>query len=151
MQLNTRAFGVIEIDEEKAITLTEPMPGFSGLLKFAVLDPDPDNPFKWFQSLDDSDVCFLIADPQMFFPEYSIEVSVSALPDLDLTAAGDALVAVIINLGQEPTQMTANLRAPLIFNLRKNLCRQVILEDASYRVRTPLFPNGSDAEGKGGE
>jgi flagellar assembly factor FliW len=152
MQLKTRAFGVIEIDEEKAVELTEPMPGFSGLRKFAVLDPDPDNPFKWFQSLDDSDVCFLIADPQMFFPDYSIELSSSALPDLDLQNEGEALVAVIINLGGDPSQMTANLRAPLIFNFRRNLCRQVILDDVSYKVRTPLFPNGADAEAgqKGG-
>lgn len=144
MQLQTRAFGVIEIDEEKAVQLTEPMPGFAGLKRFAVLDPDPDNPFKWFQSLDDSDVCFLIADPQIFFPDYSIEVSAAALPDLQLQSEGDALVAVIINLGGDPSEMTANLRAPLIFNLRMSLCRQVILDDVSYKVRTPLFPNAPE-------
>lgn len=141
MQLETRAFGAIEIDEDMAISLTEPMPGFPTLKRFAVLDPDPDNPFKWFQSLDDADVCFLISDPKTFFPDYTVRVEISTLPDLMLQEDSDAVVAVIVNLGAEPSQMTANLKAPLIFNLRGNLCRQVILDDMNYKVRTPLFPS----------
>lgn len=141
MQLETRAFGVIDIDEDKAIRLTEAMPGFPELKRFAVLDPDPDNPFKWFQSLDDTDVCFLVSDPKIFFPEYKVALSASALPDLCIEDPEDVIVAVIINLGAEPSEMTANLRAPLIFNFRKSLCRQVILDDVNYMVRTPLFPS----------
>lgn len=143
MQLETRAFGPIEIDEEKAVLLTDPMPGFPGLKRFAVLDPDPDNPFKWFQSLEDSEVCFLIADPATFFPDYFVAVKGGAMEDLELESENDAVVAVIVNLGADPSQMTANLRAPLVFNLRKSLCRQVILEDVNYKVRTPLFSPGS--------
>ena len=143
MQLETRAFGVIEIDEEKAVRMTEPLPGFHDLNKFAVLDPDPDNPFKWFQYLEKNDVCFLIADPAIFFPDYSIKIKATSLLDLELEDEGDAVVAVIINLGTEPSQMTANLRAPLIFNMKKNLCRQVILEDVNYKVRTHLFPGAN--------
>lgn len=139
MQLETRAFGTVEIDEEKAVRLTEAMPGFPGLARFAVLDPDPDNPFKWFQSLEDTEVCFLIADPKIFFPDYSITISSSALPDLELSDPTEVVVAVIVNLGREPSQMTANLRAPLIFNIKRSLGRQVILDDANYKVRMPLF------------
>ena len=140
MQLETKAFGVIEIDEEKSVALTEAMPGFPDLRRFVVLDPDPDNPFKWFQSLDDTQICFLVADPKTFFPDYSITLSASQLPDLMLEGESDVLVAVVINLGRGPSEMTANLKAPLIFNLRKSLCRQVILEDVSFKVRAPLFP-----------
>lgn len=143
MQLETKAFGSIEIDEEKAVLLTDSMPGFPGLKRFAVLDPDPDNPFKWFQSLEDSEVCFLIIDPATFFPDYSVAVKAGAMGDLELDNEKDAVVAVIVNLGADPSQMTANLRAPLVFNLRKNLCRQVILEDVNFKVRTPLFSAGS--------
>jgi flagellar assembly factor FliW len=141
MELQTRAFGQIEIDETRAVLMTEPMPGFPSLRRFVVLDPDPENPFKWFQSVDDADTCFLIADPKTFFPDYRVTMPISALPDLDIGEEADTVVAVIVNLGKDMSQMTANLRAPLIFNLRKNLCRQVILESVDYRVRTPLFAN----------
>lgn len=139
MELETRAFGRIEIDESKALTLTESMPGFPDLKKFVVLDPDPENPFKWFQSIEEPDACFLISEPKLFFPDYEVKVHVSSLPDLEIEADTDTLVAVIINMGGEPSNMTANLRAPIVFNMKKNLCRQVILDDARYQVRTPLF------------
>jgi len=140
MKLTTRAFGEIEIDEQKAIRMTEPMPGFAHLKRFAVLDPDPENPFKWFQSLEDSDVCFLVCDPKTFFPDYRVKLHAASLPDLEIDDEGDTVVAVIVNLGGDPSNMTANLRAPLLFNLKKNLCRQVILDNVDHKVRTPLFP-----------
>jgi flagellar assembly factor FliW len=142
MQLETKAFGSIEIDETKAVKMTESMPGFDGLKSFVVLDPDPENPFKWFQSVDDPDICFLVTDPRKFFPDYQVKIQLAALPDLELAEEGDAVIAVIVNLGGDPSKMTANLRAPIIFNLAKNLCRQVILDNADYKVRTPLFPAG---------
>lgn len=140
MQLETKAFGTIEIDETKAVRMTESMPGFDGLKGFVVLDPDPENPFKWFQSIDNPEVCFLVTDPRKFFADYQVKIQLAALPDLELASEADAVIAVIVNLGGDPSKMTANLRAPIIFNLSKNLCRQVILDNADYKVRTPLFP-----------
>jgi len=40
---------------------------------------------------------------------------------------------------QDPGGATANLAAPLVFNRSKGLGRQVILDGAGYRTRTPLF------------
>jgi flagellar assembly factor FliW len=143
MKLQTRAFGEIEIDEAKTVRMTEPMPGFPMLKRFAVLDPDPENPFKWFQAVDDPDVCFLISDPKTFFPDYRVKIHVANLPDLEIEQETDTIVAVIVNLGGDPSHMTANLRAPLVFNLRKNLCRQIILDNVEYKVRMPLFPQAA--------
>ncbi len=140
MQIQTRAFGPIEIDEEQVLTLTEPMVGFPGHARFAVLDPDPETPFKWFQAVDRADLCFLIADPRYFFPEYRVELKAAALGDLAITEGTQAAVAVVLNVPGEPTQATANLLAPIVFNAGRKLARQVILEGTEYGVRTPLFP-----------
>lgn len=139
MDIQTRTFGTIEIDERRVVRLTEPMLGFPELRRFAVLEPDPESPFKWFQSLDRADVCFLITDPAVFFSDYRVEIPATRLSDLELDSDGDAAVAVILNARGDLADTTANLLAPLLFNTRKGLGRQVVLEGSQHPVRAPLF------------
>ena len=140
MRIETRAFGPIEIDEQQILNLTEPMPGFPGHRRFAILDPDPESPFKWLQSVEREELCFLIADPRQFFPEYTVEVQSAALRDLEIAEGTAAAVAVVLNVPEDPTQATANLLAPIVINATRKLARQVILEGADFGVRTRLFP-----------
>ncbi|MBI5445534.1 MAG: flagellar assembly protein FliW [Deltaproteobacteria bacterium] len=142
MQIDSVVFGKIEIDETRVVRLTEPMPGFPKLSSFVVLDPDPESPFKWFQSLEQSNICFLIADPRSFFPEYTVELPASRLPDLELAEGGEAAVAVVLTVPQDPSKTTANLLAPLVFNGSKGIARQVILEGSGYSVRAPIAGPG---------
>jgi flagellar assembly factor FliW len=139
VEIQTRVFGTIEIDGNRVVTLTEPMAGFPELRRFAVLDPDPENPFKWLQSVDRAEVCFLIADPQAFFPGYKVGVAASRLADLHIEDPARAVVAVILTAGGDLVRTTANLLAPLFFNAEKGLARQVILEGSGHPVRAPLF------------
>lgn len=139
MQIQSRVFGLIDVDEAEVVNLTEPMPGFGALKRFVVLDPEPDSPFKWFQSLEDGNVCFLIADPAEFFSDYHVELPGNRLADLQLEQSQDAVVAVVLTAGQDLRKTTANLLAPLIFNPGKGLARQVILEGSGYPVRARLF------------
>jgi len=139
VQIDTRAFGIIDIDEDQVVRLTEPMAGFPGHTRFAVLDPDPGVPFKWFQSVDAAEVCFLIADPVLFFPEYKVELSQSQLQDLRITEKTDTAVAVVLRVPEELAEATANLLAPFIFNTQAKLARQVILEGSGHPVRAPLL------------
>lgn len=139
MEIQTRTFGTIEIDERRVVRLTEPMLGFPELTRFVVLEPDPESPFKWFQSLDRTDVCFLIADPAVFFSDYRVEVPAERLSDLELDGGRDAAVAVVLTVRGDLADTTANLLAPLVFNTRKGLGRQVVLEGSPHPVRAPVF------------
>ena len=139
MQIDTHAFGTIDIDEDQVIRLTEPMAGFLEHTRFAVLDPDPEVPFKWFQSVDSADVCFLISDPAQFFPEYRVELSKNQLQDLQITEETDTAVAVVLRIPKEMNEATANLLAPVIFNTQAKLARQIILDGSGHPVRAPLL------------
>jgi flagellar assembly factor FliW len=140
VRIDTRAFGSIEIDDQQVLTLTEPMPGFPAHRRFAVLDPDAESPFKWFQSVDRPELCFLIADPRHFFPDYALQLKAAALRDLEIIEGGEAAVAVVLNVPDDATQATANLLAPIVINAARKLARQVILDGSDFGVRTPLFP-----------
>ncbi|GAB4263462.1 MAG: flagellar assembly protein FliW [Deferrisomatales bacterium] len=145
MQIETRTFGPVEIDETQVVTLTEPMPGLPGFTRFAVLHPDPELPFQWFQSVERADLCFVVADPKSFFADYEIQLSGAVLSSLGLDGPAQAAVAVVLTVPSDPAQATANLLAPLVFNVEKKLARQVILEGSPYGVREPLFPSRARA------
>ncbi len=140
MQIETLAYGTIDIDDTQVVTMTEPVVGFPGLARYAILHPDPEWPFQWLQSVERKDVCFLIADPRQFFPAYRLELKARDLADLQLQSGDEAAVGVILTVPGDPAQSTANLLAPVVFNSAKKLARQVILEGSRYSVRTPLLP-----------
>ncbi len=146
MQIQTRPFGPVEIDETQIVTLTRPMPGFPDHHRFVVLQPDPEVPFQWFQSVDGEDVCFLIVDPRLFFPDYRLEVKEQELADLGIESPEETAVAVVVSLAGGPEQATANLLAPIVFNTRKKRARQLILEGSGYPLRAPLFPHRDEDE-----
>ncbi len=139
MEIETRAFGPVEIDEAQIITFPKPILGFPDHLRFVVLNPDPEVPFQWLQSVEAADVCFLITDPRPFFPDYRLEVRAGDLADLQIESPEDAAVAVIVNLTEGMEKATANLLAPIVFNTRRKLARQVVLEGSGHPVRAPLF------------
>lgn len=139
MRIETRVFGTVEIDESQIVTLTKPMPGFPQIARFAVLEPDPECPIKWFQSVDRDDVCFLIADPRHFFPGYRIGIDLSTVSDLGIAREDEGAVAVVVNVTRDSTRATANLLAPLVFNTARKLARQLILEGSAYPIRAPLM------------
>lgn len=139
MQIETLAYGTIQIDETQVVTMIEPVVGFPGLSRYVILHPDPEWPFQWLQSVERKDVCFLIADPRQFFPDYRPEFKARDLTDLQLSTGGDAAVGVILTVPGDPARATANLLAPVVFNPAKKLARQVILEGSNYPVRAPLL------------
>jgi flagellar assembly factor FliW len=45
----------------------------------------------------------------------------------------------VITIPQDPTQMTANLKAPIVINVAKRLARQCVLQDNQLNIREPIF------------
>ena len=109
--------------------------GFPELKQYVLLDHDKDSPFKWFQSLEDGAIAFVLIDPLLFNPEYVAEVTDAELAELDVQTEEDLVISVIVTVPSNPQNMTANLKAPLIFNLKNRRGKQVILNTSSYTTR----------------
>jgi flagellar assembly factor FliW len=135
IKVKTTRFGEIEVNEKDVIQLPKGLIGFPELTKFVLLDHDKDSPFKWLQSLDDGTIAFVLINPLLFQPAYSVEVTESEVSDLDLKKEEDAVISVIVTMPGNPENMTANLKAPLVFNLQNRKGKQVILNNAEYTTR----------------
>jgi flagellar assembly factor FliW len=135
IKVKTSRFGDIEVDEKDVITLPAGLIGFPELKQYVLLDHDSDSPFKWLQSTDDGAIAFVLINPLLFKPDYVVEVTEAEVSDLKLEAEEDAVISVIITMPSNPQNMTANLKAPLVFNLKNRFGKQIILNNSSYTTR----------------
>ena len=143
MKINSSKLGVeIEYKEDDLITFISPIPGFPDLNDFLLLSDSNYEPYLLLQSVEDPNICFILVDTLSFFPTYDPNIS---RRDLKMLAVNDKkeiklLSIVVIRTGESIP--TTNLRAPLIVNFDKKLAKQVILEDDTYEIKTPLFSKG---------
>ncbi|MFK7873929.1 MAG: flagellar assembly protein FliW [Oligoflexales bacterium] len=135
LKVKTTRFGEIEVEEASMLELPHGLVGFPELKRYILLDHEQDSPFKWLQSLDDGAIAFVLMNPLLFKPDYSVEVTDAEVSDLDLEDEADAVVSVIITMPNNPQNMTANLKAPVVFNLKNRHGKQIILNDARYTTR----------------
>lgn len=135
LKVKTTRFGDIEVKEDDVVKLPAGLIGFPELKRYVLLDHDKDSPFKWLQSLDDGAIAFVLINPLLFKPDYTVEVNEAEVSDLELDKEEDAIISVIITMPSNPRNMTANLKAPLVFNLKNRRGRQLILSHPEYTTR----------------
>ena len=135
----TTRFGEIEAPPENTFCFPEGLPGFPDCRRFVLLQSEEHAPFVWMQSLDEPDLCFVTADPLAFFPDYRIESTRTELAGIQLTEVEQARVLVILVVPGDLAETTANLQGPLIFNMEKQLARQLVLVGDHYSTKHRLF------------
>lgn len=135
MKVQTSRFGDIEVDEADIISLPEGLVGFPELNRYVLLDHDTDSPFKWLQSVDDGSMAFVVISPLTFRPDYTVEVTEEEIKVLQLDDPDQAVISVIVTIPVDPKKMSANLKAPLIFNLENRLGKQLILRDPQFQTK----------------
>lgn len=135
MKVNTSRFGEVEINEGDIISLPEGLIGFPELNQFILLDHDNDSPFKWLQSTTEATMAFIVISPLSFRPDYMVEVTEEEVAALKLTNPNEAVISVIVTIPMDPKKMSANLKAPLVFNLSNRLGKQLVLKDPQYQTK----------------
>ncbi|MDR2884865.1 MAG: flagellar assembly protein FliW [Deferribacteraceae bacterium] len=137
--INSAKLGKIEYSEDDTITLASPLLGFAELNDYLIISNTEYFPFLWFQSVEDPSVCFILIEPQPFFPEYMPAVNKRDLKVLGAKELPDLKIFCIVVIPDEPKLSTANLRAPLLVNFDRKIAKQVVLEDDSLSIRASLF------------
>lgn len=143
MEVRTTRFGVIEIAEDRVITFPDGLLGFGKRTKFCLLQPGDDACFFWLQSVDDSDLAFVVTDPTFFEQDYSVPIRPEQLDSLEIKKLEDAQVFVIVNkIGD---QLTGNFQGPLLINTLSKVGEQMVLADKRWTTRHPLMRVASNS------
>ncbi|MBR56527.1 MAG: flagellar assembly protein FliW [Myxococcales bacterium] len=144
MIVNTTRFGQLTIDEEKVINFPFGIPGFPELQEWCILTPDGQLGVSWLQAVKDPDVALLVADPDSLFPEYNAEIDERDLGPIGVSISADSpevpdlVMRVVLTVDRNNSVVTANLRAPIVFNIGTRQAIQVALRRGDYSVRETL-------------
>lgn len=141
MKVQTSRFGALEVQEKDLIELPEGLFGFENLKKYFVVDPSDDTMILWLQSFDLPEIAFPILEPKIFRPDYHVRLSASELRALRLNEVtpGETLVYAVLTVPEDPRQMTANLKAPIVINAKEGMGRQVVLQENEYSVKCSMY------------
>jgi len=131
-------FGPCTYRDDEVLTFPWGIPGFGTLRRFIALNLDSQDRFVWLQSLDDPSVAIPVADPWTIFADYAPHLPPYAVSSLDLRTPEDFVTLCVVVVSPGALEMTMNLLAPVVVNLRTRTARQVTLETGGYSVRTPI-------------
>ncbi len=152
MQIETSRFGLLAYEKEDLIHFAGGLFGFEHLKDYLVLPLENNPAFYWLQSVEDGEVAFLVTDPFLFFPSYTVELDEEIRKKLAVEKREQVAVYVIVTVpSADVRDMTANLIGPLVINLASRRGEQYILYGTDYHTKHLLFTNqGSQAGGAGG-
>jgi flagellar assembly factor FliW len=131
-------FGELTYAETDVIEFPWGLPGFPSSRRWLLLSLDTHPSFVWLQSLDDVGVALPTADPCLIFENYDPKLPAYAFVALEIVRPEEFTTLCVVVVTPNAEEMTMNLMAPIIVNLRTRKARQVMLENSAYSVREPI-------------
>ncbi|MCB1190387.1 MAG: flagellar assembly protein FliW [Leptospiraceae bacterium] len=147
IELQTKALGKIEISQKQLICFPEGLLGFEDYRYFALVEENEDTPFKWLQSSEDSNLAFIVTQPELFVPDYEPLILESELSIIKIDHIKEGVILAILNVpSNDPMKMTANLQGPIVINPKLLLGKQCISLNENHLVKTNVFEKVSSLE-----
>jgi flagellar assembly factor FliW len=140
VRIKTLSFGEITVDPKLILSMPKGILGFESVHRYVIIETPDSEPFKWFQSLDDPALAFVIVNPLVFFLDYRIDVDRRELDELKITDPSSVVTHVIVSVPDgDMTRMSANLQGPIVINTENNLAKQLVLTNGPYQTCHPLM------------
>jgi len=134
----TKRFGEVTFAAEDVIEFPWGLPGFADSRRFLALSLAEQPSFVWLQSVDDGGLALPAADPWSIFADYDPRIPAYATETLAIASAEDFTILCVVIVTKDAAEMTMNLMAPIIVNLKTRRARQVMLDNSQYSVRAPI-------------
>ncbi|MBI9099189.1 MAG: flagellar assembly protein FliW [Spirochaetaceae bacterium] len=136
MEIKTKAYGAIDINDKQIIQFPNGLFGFESLREFALLDAEQ-QPFFWLQSIEVEQIAFILINPMIFRSDYNPSIAEGELDVIDLKDYDDenSLLFSIVTIPADQSRMTANLQGPVIINKETKIGRQFISTSSEWKVR----------------
>ena len=135
MKIKTLRFGELEIAEQNIFFMPEGLVGLDHARRFCVLEEAPGSPIKWLQVIDEPALAFVAINPYDFYPDYEFEVCGKDAELVGLDGSEEAAVLVLLTIGSEGREVTANLVAPVVVGMKARMAKQVILQNDKYSTK----------------
>ena len=134
MEVLTKTKGRVEVEEKQIVDFPDGIMGFEQYKKYALINSEYE-PFIWLQSLEDSNLAFLIVDPFLISSEYEADIDDATLKYIGIESPEDLVVMTIVTIPSDGTAITANFLGPIVINRKNKKCVQVVLNDNRWTTK----------------
>lgn len=121
--IKTLQFGTLEIEPHHIFYFENGILGFEDLHEFVLIADEETLPFKWLISIEKPEIGFPLLSP------WHLDLMYDPGPEFDLEKL---VLMVIVTLEDDKKQMTANMKAPIVFDVESQSGLQVILPSDKY-------------------
>lgn len=129
-------FGSVEVAEREVIEFPNGLIGLGGR-RWALLDRNPGSGFLWLHCVEDPALALPVVGPELFFPDFELELGEDELAAIGIDDVSKAEVYVTVRAAPNPLETAANLRAPLVIHDGRGF--QVLNEAEGAELQAPLF------------
>ena len=138
--ISSTRFGEISYSDEDVLFFPRGLPAFERNRQW-VLAGDEDNAIKWLQNVEDGELALPVTTPDAVMPDYNAKIPEDELDIVGSKDFGDLALLIVVSIPEgAPWNMTANLRAPILVNLKSRRAVQVIALNDEYPIRHVVFP-----------
>lgn len=141
MQITTKVFGEIIVDDDKIIQFPNGIIGFPDLTEFTLIhdvEKGTDS-IHWLQSIQEPAFAMPVMDPLIVCPNYNPEADDELFHVLGEIVPEELLVLVTVTVPSDLTKMSVNLKGPIIINVSEKKALQIIVEGDEYQVKFPIY------------
>jgi flagellar assembly factor FliW len=131
--------GEADSGKQTVIRFEEGLIGFSSSKSFVLTESESIAPFRVLRSTDNPDLAFLVLDPSIVVKDYSHLISSRDWESVQAEDPSEQAILAVCTVGEKPSDSRGNFQAPIIFNRRKMIGRQVILVESGLSARHPLL------------
>ena len=141
MQIKTKVFGEVTIDDDKIIDFPNGIVGFPDLVQFTLIHDEEKgkDSIHWLQSIQEPAFAMPVIDPLLVCPDYNPEVEDELLKNIGELQPEETLILVTVTVPKDLTKMSVNLRGPIVINAAEKQAPQVIVDGDEYPVKYPIY------------
>lgn len=139
MELVTRHHGVRVYSEEDIIVFKKGLPGFKELRNFIIFPLESNEVFSILHSIENIEVGLVLVSPYTIAQDYEFKIPDNKVLELEIAKPEEVLVLTTVTLSSNIENMTTNLKAPIVINIKEKFGEQLILDNDEYRIKEPLF------------
>lgn len=138
MQIESKVLGTVSVPTASVFEFASGMHGFTGHRQFALVPGGRDGLF-WLQSTRDASLTFLLVDPFAVQGGYEVDLGPTEKRALDVQHADDVLLLAIVTLPASKRDLpTANLRGPVVLNVRTGRGCQSVTSNDRHSMHAPV-------------
>lgn len=143
VEIDTKAFGKIVIEDERIISFEHGILGFPDLKNFTLIydiDKGDEATIKWLQSIEEPNFAMPVMNPDLVVPGYTPVFNRELLTPLgDNLESENILMFVTVTVPKDITKTSVNLKAPVIISIENRKAVQLICDNETYSVKHGIY------------